>query len=1084
MGKFRCMGCMEEYDDNTTVCPYCGYVKGTPAKEIYQLQPESILSGRYIIGKVLGFGGFGITYIAWDSVLEKKVAVKEYLPSDFATRMPGQTYVSVYEGEKEEQFKSGLRSFIEESQRLAKFNSVDGIVNIYDSFAENGTAYIIMEYLDGRTLKSILKEKGKIPYQEAIGYALPVLYALENVHKAGIIHRDIAPDNIFITNDGKVKLLDFGAARYATTLHSKSLSVILKPGYAPEEQYRTRGNQGPWTDVYAMAATLYRAVTGVIPEDSLERTANDTVKEPSKLGIKLPQNIENAIMNALNIKAEDRIQSAKEFADALAGEIELERVIIKQKKDDVGKWPIWQKGLLGGAVAAVVAVVVLITTGVIKTPLTQDRLPNVIDMSVEDAEKALAPYGYNYMKDSESLDLITEAESDFSSADESNSDDSTAEPSSDIPAETDETSLSGMSFVPMSADMISSGEPTGEVSSDPITESTETANKIRIEDKVYDSDIPENLILAQSPNAGSRINKEKYPDVYLTLSAGAEEIYLPDDSFVGMNKDEVVAKLEELGFTVNVVEQASSEFAPGYIISQDYEPGTKLRKGDTITITVSTGSDGAKVASFVPDVVGRTFEEAKQIINGASLYIAVQREEYSDTVPKGCVISQDPVPGSGATTNETIVYLVISKGSEKDATTRVPDVTSRKLERAKQMLTNSNLDINIEYAYSNTIAAGTVISQDISPDSKVPVGTTVTVIVSQGARDDSKAQQEQATKRAEEPITNPTKKSDDAKPKPDGASPLVTAPPTTSDTRVKVPDVVGLSETSAKNRLDNFNVTIVYVYSSRTAKGYVAEQSLENGSKVNKGSSITLKVSAGAAENAWRTSSSWPSGGNTNYTVEYRKKYKTQSGYNKDNWVFTGSYQNEYCDFYRLTDSGGHSERHENSEIFNIHNDKAGSYVNGNKKVVVTENGETGNYYYFHWCRGRTLQGGPTNSSVCIGGQYQCRTGDKTVTFQSPHYHAFVGDGYVDRWSGNVCQKANWANCADSYWYYRIPIRRQTISSYENRPVYVYNGVWTYTGETGSWSSTTSRKDSYSPSNSSSGYDIEYRYRENLQVYD
>lgn len=164
------------------------------------------------------------------------------------------------------------------------------------------------------------------------------------------------------------------------------------------------------------------------------------------------------------------------------------------------------------------------------------------------------------------------------------------------------------------------------------------------------------------------------------------------------------------------------------------------------------------------------------------------------------------------------------------------------------------------------------------------------------------------------------------------------------------------------------------------------------------------------------------------------KKYKTQSGYNKDNWVFTGSYQNEYCDFYRLTDSGNHSERHENSDVFNAYNDKAGSYVNGNRKVVVTENGETGNYYYFHWCRGRKLQGGPTNSSVCIGGQYQCRTGDKTVTFQSPHYHAFVGDGYVDKWSGNVCQKANWANCADSYWYYRIPIRRQTISSYETGP--------------------------------------------------
>ena len=525
-----------------------------------------------------------------------------------------------------------------------------------------------------------------------------------------------------------------------------------------------------------------------------------------------------------------------------------------------------------------VAVVVLITTGVIKTPLTQDRLPNVIDMSVEDAEKALAPYGYNYMKDSDSLDLITEAESDFSSADESSPDDSTAEPSSDIPAETDETSLSGMSFVPMSADMISSGEPTGEVSSDPITESTETANKIRIEDKVYDSDIPENLILAQSPNAGSRINKEKYPDVYLTLSAGAEEIYLPDDSFVGMNKDEVVAKLEELGFTVNVVEQASSEFAPGYIISQDYEPGTKLRKGDMITITVSTGSDGAKVASFVPDAVGRTFEEAKQIINGASLYIAVQREEYSDTVPKGCVISQDPVPGSGATTNETIVYLVISKGSEKDATTRVPDVTNRKLERAKQMLTNSNLDINIEYAYSNTIAAGTVISQDISPDSKVPVGTTVTVIVSQGARDDSKAQQEQATKRADVPLASSTKKIEDRQTNPPISSRPATTQAVTSNTQAKIPEVVGLTEDEALKKLRGFKITKSKCYSNTYKKGIVASQCV-----LGYDQSIEILVSVGRIDDNWNYSDTQPAE-NPDIKVEC-------DGYNRRRSVYTDSFK-------------------------------------------------------------------------------------------------------------------------------------------------------------------------------------------------
>lgn len=430
----------------------------------------------------------------------------------------------------------------------------------------------------------------------------------------------------------------------------------------------------------------------------------------------------------------------------------------------------------------------------------------------------------------------------------------------------------------MSADMISSGEPTGEVSSDPITESTETANKIRIEDKVYDSDIPENLILAQSPNAGSRINKEKYPDVYLTLSAGAEEIYLPDDSFVGMNKDEVVAKLEELGFTVNVVEQASSEFAPGYIISQDYEPGTKLRKGDTITITVSTGSDGAKVASFVPDVVGRTFEEAKQIINGASLYIAVQREEYSDTVPKGCVISQDPVPGSGATTNETIVYLVISKGSEKDATTRVPDVTNRKLERAKQMLTNSNLDINIEYAYSNTIAAGTVISQDISPDSKVPVGTTVTVIVSQGARDDSKAQQEQATKRADVPLASSTKKIEDRQTNPPISSRPATTQAVTSNTQAKIPEVVGLTEDEALKKLRGFKITKSKCYSNTYKKGIVASQCV-----LGYDQSIEISVSVGRIDDNWNYSDTQPAE-NPDIKVEC-------DGYNRRRSVYTDSFK-------------------------------------------------------------------------------------------------------------------------------------------------------------------------------------------------
>ena len=394
----RCMGCMSEYEEGLTVCPHCGYAQGTPAREAYQLPPETILNGRYLVGRVLGFGGFGTTYIAWDLVLEKKVAVKEYMPSDFATRAPGETQLSVYDGELGEQFEAGLKSFIDESRRLAKFNHEDGIVHIFDSFLENGTAYIVMEYLEGKTLKELLKERGgKIPYDEAVKYILPVLKSLDAVHQTGIIHRDIAPDNIFLTNDGKVKLIDFGASRYATTLHSKSLSVILKQGYAPEEQYRSHGEQGPWSDVYAVCATLYRAITGIVPEDALERCANDKLVSPSKMGINLPVGIENAILNGLNTKAENRIPSAKELEQALSGEIEVQRIKEEKKKEDVGKWSKKQIIIACCSGVAVIAVVILAILGVFSLNKSLDTtlyatVPDYIGMTLEEAQADWVSY--------------------------------------------------------------------------------------------------------------------------------------------------------------------------------------------------------------------------------------------------------------------------------------------------------------------------------------------------------------------------------------------------------------------------------------------------------------------------------------------------------------------------------------------------------------------------------------------------------------------------------------------------------------------------------------------------------------------
>ena len=212
----RCLGCMELFDGNYDICPHCGYVINSKAEEAIHMDPGTLLHDRYIIGKVIGFGGFGVTYLAWDGKLEQKVAIKEYLPGEFSTRIPGESTVTVFSGDKSEQFRSGLEKFVDEAKRLAKFQNEEGIVKIFDSFEENMTAYIVMEYLDGMTLSEYLKEVGTISEEYAIQMLMPILKSLQIVHQDGLIHRDIAPDNIFITKKGECKLIDLVASRFDT----------------------------------------------------------------------------------------------------------------------------------------------------------------------------------------------------------------------------------------------------------------------------------------------------------------------------------------------------------------------------------------------------------------------------------------------------------------------------------------------------------------------------------------------------------------------------------------------------------------------------------------------------------------------------------------------------------------------------------------------------------------------------------------------------------------------------------------------------------------------------------------------------
>lgn len=332
----RCMGCMTPRTDGSPLCPHCGYVHGTVQKEAYHLTPEMVLQGRYIVGKVLGYGGFGVTYMGFDGHLERIVAIKEFLPTTFATRLPGDNALTVYNTQNaQSQFSTGIKRFLEEAQTLAQFNGIKGIVDIYDTFAANNTAYIIMEFLKGQDVKHVLNNQGVMDYEFARGIILSACDTLSAVHAKNIIHRDISPDNIYLTDSGEIKLLDFGAARYESAVNSKSLSVILKSGYAPEEQYRSKGEQGPWTDVYALAATFYKMITGQTPPDSMERAIDDQLKEPSKLGVALPQSGEIAILNALGIRKLNRTQNAQELKQALEAD-SVQRIVVKKTKEQRG----------------------------------------------------------------------------------------------------------------------------------------------------------------------------------------------------------------------------------------------------------------------------------------------------------------------------------------------------------------------------------------------------------------------------------------------------------------------------------------------------------------------------------------------------------------------------------------------------------------------------------------------------------------------------------------------------------------------------------------------------------------------------
>lgn len=335
---------MKEKSAEDIICPHCGFDSSKYTASEYQLPVYTKLSdGRYIIGKAIGSGGFGITYIAFDTRLKVPVAIKELFVTSKVRREHGRTVLMNTTESGIRQYEEIKRRFMQEARTMAELENIDGVVKVKDYFQQNDTAYIVMEYLNGMTLKELLQSKKKrMPLNEVMTLLKPIMDSLDKMHKAGIVHRDISLDNIMITKDGRVKLIDLGGEKRLGEFDDEDKTVAIKKSvYTPIEQILGKSsNIGPWTDIYALAVTIYRCICGRFPKEAGDRSNDKDIEKPSKLGVSIHKKQEETLLKALALDRKDRIQSIEQLQKGLSGE---------KKKSKI---PVALAGIAGLAIVA------------------------------------------------------------------------------------------------------------------------------------------------------------------------------------------------------------------------------------------------------------------------------------------------------------------------------------------------------------------------------------------------------------------------------------------------------------------------------------------------------------------------------------------------------------------------------------------------------------------------------------------------------------------------------------------------------------------------------------------------------------
>lgn len=618
-----CYSCMHPMEDRSlTVCPACGEPLELSCDTSRFLRPGTILQGKFVVGKVLGAGGFGNTYVGWNRLLQCKVAIKEYFPRQLSVRNSEDSTVSVSETASRQRFHAGLQQFLEEARGIAGLQEVKGIIQIYTFFEEYGTGYFVMEYLEGMDVKAILKRRGgRMDYEDSRRIILTVLHTLREIHKRGVLHRDIAPDNVYVTKEGVIKLIDFGAAKHASENADTQGEIMLKPGYAPPEQYSRQMRQGAYTDLYAAAALFYRLLTGKKPQAANERLKEDQVKPLSALGIRIPRQAEYAIMMCLKLEPRFRLQNAQDFMEALEGAdfvpvYEPEWILpdVEERPETLSGriwhrikgWNVFAKA---GLLAALLAVTVMGAAFGIRMQhsMTQkeqisggmDSLPQCVGESEQDARKILESVSV------ENIEVVYR----------------------------------------------------------------------------YDGEQKKPVVVNMDPPNGSSVEKGETVTLYV---AGREQVTIPD--YQGQKQEEIDDSLREiLGEKYEEVADSLYQYnywkqKKGSCHAQSVAgENLTIDNLSKLSIQISWGEKSGYMASM-PNLRGRTLSQAESVIaaKGLKLQLEVRERTYSNRYAEGEIIWQSLAAGKRMNNNpedeeqykgDQVIRVTVSRGAKPEQET-------------------------------------------------------------------------------------------------------------------------------------------------------------------------------------------------------------------------------------------------------------------------------------------------------------------------------------------------------------------------------------------------------------------------------